>query len=88
MHIPQWIWFFAALFFGIVATISIWKMVSDVNDNAGNSEKFSYVGWYPGKLGRVWEAHRKLVPRSVLRVSVVMSFLLAAFCIGMAASHS
>jgi hypothetical protein len=87
MHISRWIWFLVALFFGLLASASMLKMVADVNNRAEESQKYSYFGWYPGKLGRLWEAHRRLVPRSPWRICVVVSFLLAALSIAMAASQ-
>jgi hypothetical protein len=61
-------------------------MVSDVNRQLEGSEKFSYLGWYFGKLDRLWATHRRFYPRSPWRICFVLSFLLMLLCVFLAYS--
>jgi hypothetical protein len=87
MHASYSFLFFLAVFFGFASSGVIWKMVSDVNSHLEESEKFDYLGWYPGKLNRLWEKHSRFYPRSLLRLCFVIFFLTAALCMAFAAAR-
>ena len=70
----------AMFFLGLALNGIIWKLVADVNARLEESEKFSYLGWYPGKLNRVWAAHKRLCPHNPWRIFFVVSFVLTLAC--------
>ncbi len=73
------------MFFALVSSSAIWKMVSDVNSQLEGPQKFSYFGWYFGKLDRLWGVHRRFYPRSPWRMCFVLTFLLMLLCAFLAA---
>jgi hypothetical protein len=87
MHAWTTIWFPAAMLLALLSTGAIWKMVADVNTRLAEQERFSYLGWYWGKLDRLWAAHRRFYPHSPWRTCFLISFLAGVLCFGMAA-HS
>jgi hypothetical protein len=75
------------MFFALLSSMVIWKMVADVNSRVEESERFSYLWWYFGKLDRLWRTHRSFFPHSPWRKYLVVILLLTGLSIWLAGSQ-
>ena len=53
--------------FGLASTIELWRMVDEVNEQLPKEQQFAAIGWYPGKVQRLYQEYARLYPRGTRR---------------------
>ena len=80
-------WFASAIACFLVDTGILMLLVVDVNRTLAPDKKFWPIGWYPGKLGRVLEIHKREYPSSSLR-KIALIFLVVGLGLFLRAGYA
>ena len=66
---------------GVSSTITVWRMVDQVNAQLPHDKRFGHIGWWPGKAFTFYEEYDRHFPdsprRRQLRLLSIAGFILA-----------
>ena len=82
-HFPTWVssLFWIAIGFGAAANILTWSIVADTNRTKDTKE--SYLGWYFGKMDRIFNEYEQKFPTGRKVFWFKVCFIAAGWSLGL-----